>query len=305
MPRLEDTFHNIFDERGCFVGFANELPEVIVTKELLVKNLQVKEAVAYRTEKQGDYRRLLKQPKIHFSYNKEDLFIIDRRVCWDLIRNFDPEIDYRTFLEMLEYFSLYKILEDYLHDYSDTTLTCYIMECVGGNKIITAISHTATVQNLLHDEIIKYVKSKTEIDGHESFFRVGRSINAQPGISPTMLKRFNCVYLRIIKGDTFLEIKEQIGDRRSTGQTTQIRLFKEDGEALVQMLPRKTFHRNLETIDSEILYANLDEIIKTMETKFIRKANASDYRGRGGMSDREWDIMQHTWFCNYFSKVDG
>ena len=53
MPRLEDTFHNIFDERGCFVGFANELPEVIVTKELLVKNLQVKEAVAYRTEKQG------------------------------------------------------------------------------------------------------------------------------------------------------------------------------------------------------------------------------------------------------------
>ena len=245
MPRLEDTFHNIFDERGCFVGFANELPEVIVTKELLVKNLQVKEAVAYRTEKQGEYRRLLKQPKIHFSYNKEDLFIIDRRVCWDLVRNFDPEIDYRTFLEMLEYFSLYKILEDYLHDYSDTTLTCYIMECVGGNKIMTAISHTATVQNLLHDEIIKYVKSKTEIDGHESFFRVGRSINAQPGISPTMLKRFNCVYLRIIKEDMFLEIKEQIGDTTSRDyQRTIVRLFKADEEALVQMLPKITFARN-------------------------------------------------------------
>ena len=120
-----------------------------------------------------------------------------------------------------------------------------------------------------------------------------------------MLKRFNCVYLRIIKGDTFLEIKEQIGDRRSTGQTTQIRLFKEDEGGLVQMLPRKTFQRNLETMDSEILYENLDEIIKTMETKFIRKANAGDYRSRGKMSDREWDIMQYTWFCNSFSKVDG
>lgn len=306
MPRLDDTFHNIFDERGCFVGFANELPNLYGTKELLVKNLQVKEATAYRIEKQGEYRRLLKQPKIHLSYNKEDLFIIDRRVCWDLIRNFDPEIDYRTFLEMLEYFSLYKILEDYLHDYSDTTLTCYVMGCVNGNRIITAISHTATVQNLIHSEIIKYVKSKTEIDGHESFFRVGRSINAEPGISPTMLKRFNCVYLRIIKEDMFLEIKEQIGDTTSRDyQRTIIRLFKADEEALVQMLPKITFARNLESLDSVILYEYLDEIIETMETKFIKKANAGDYRSRGAMSDQEWDIMQYTWFRNYFSKVDG
>ena len=308
MPRLEDTFHDIFDERGCFVGFANELPEVIVTKELLVKNLQVKEAAAYRIEKQGEYRRLLKQPKIHLSYNKEDLFIIDRRVCWDLVRNFDPEIDYRTFLEMLEYFSLYKILEDYLHDYSDTTLTCYIMECVGGNNIITAISHTETVSNIIHNEIVKYVKSKTEIDGHESFFRVGKSVNSQPGVSPTMHKRFNACYLRIIKGDMFLELQEQVGDGYAGGRKprSEIRLFKEDGEGLVQMRPKMTFARNLESLDSIMLYEYLDEIIETMETKFVKKPSANiQYKKRGKMTQAEWDTIQYMWFANSFSKVEG
>ena len=100
MPRLGDTFHNVFGEDGKFVGFADDVP---ATKEVIVKNLQVKEAHAFRVQRYGERRRLVKQPRIHLSYNKENLFIIDRRVCWDLIRNFDPEIRYLRFLEMLEY----------------------------------------------------------------------------------------------------------------------------------------------------------------------------------------------------------
>ena len=313
MPRLEDTLDDVFDRNGIFVGWSQDmfLDEPI---ELLVKNLQVKEAVAYRAEFKSNVRRTVKEPKIHLTYKNTDLYIISRRVCWDLIRNFDPEIDYRTFLEMLEYFSLYKILEDYLHDYADRTLRCWVMETVpvgedeSRRTIITAIQHTETVSNIIHNEIVKYVKSKTEIDGHESFFRVGKSVNSQPGVSPTTHKRFNACYLRIIKGDMFLELQEQVGDGYAGGRKprSEIRLFKEDGEGLVQMKPKMTFVRNLESIDSVVLYKYLDEIIETMEAKFVKKPSANiQYKKRGKMTQAEWDTIQYMWFANSFSKVEG
>ena len=303
MPRLGDTFHNVFGEDGKFVGFADDVP---ATKEVIVKNLQVKEAHAFRVQRYGERRRLVKQPRIHLSYNKENLFIIDRRVCWDLIRNFDPEIRYLRFLEMLEYFSLYKILEDYLLDYHDKTISLWTMQSEQGHTVITAIQRTEMVSNLIHEEIINYVKSKTQIDAHESFFRVGKSVGTAQGVSPTALKRFTDVYLRIVKEDMIFQLKEQVGDGYAGSfPRVELKLFKEVDGGLVQMMPMITFSRNLESVDSEILYRKLNDVISLMTTTFVKKANHHiKFKKKGMMSEKEWNTIQYLWFTNSFSKVE-
>ena len=307
MPRLGDTFHNVFDSNGRFVGFANDVPR---TKELIVKNLQVKEAQAFRVKMYQRpellRRKLVKQPKIHFSYNNENLFIIDRRVCWDLIRNFDPSINYRIFLEMLDYFSLYKILEDYLLDFSDKTISVWTMQSTEGHTVITAIQRTEMVSNLIHEEIINYVKTKTQIDAHESFFKVGKSVGSPKRVSPTALKRFTDVYLRIIKADMIFELQEQVGDGYAGGDTrVRLKLLKEVDDGMVQMMPMITFARNLESVDSEILYGKLDDIINLMNSTFVKKESRHiEFRKKGMMSEKEWNTMQYLWFVNSFSKVE-
>tara|TARA_R100000995_G_scaffold14634_2_gene5730 strand:- start:162 stop:1073 length:912 start_codon:yes stop_codon:yes gene_type:complete len=303
MPRLGSNFHSLFDSDGVFCG----LEGTPSYRELFVKNLKVEDAIAFRSEKRRDkktrkpYYATIKQPQVLLHYKKEVLFIIDRRVLWDLIRNFDPDIDYRTFLEMLEYFSVYKIVEDYLLDYQDKTIGVWTQKA-NGESLIVAVQTTDEIQDIIHDEIIKYVSSKIDVDATESFMKIGKSQRrgSGRGCTHTAPKKHRSQILRIIKGDMILEIKDWL-----TKGHTDIRLFMEHEGYMVQMIKRLTFRKNLSFIPSEILYKKIDNALEVMQHTYRRTGVKTDYRPRARMSDAEWDALQFWWFENYFSKVDG
>ena len=295
MPRLGSNFHSLFDEAGVFVG----LTGVPSYREVLVKHLEVVDAMAYRSERRYNdnrpYYATLKQPQILIKYKQEVFYIVDRRVLWDLIRNFDPEIDYRTFLEMLEYFSVYKIVEDYLLDYADKTLGVWLQQTEGGEKIIVSVQTTDEIQDVIHEEIIRYVGDRIEIDATESFMKVGKS--APTNTTP---KRHRSQILQIIKDDMILEIKDWM-----TRGKVEFRRLKEHEGYMVQMMKRITFKKNLAFIPSDVLYSKINDALEIIQTKYERTIVKTDYRPRGKMEDHEWDAIQYLWFMNYFSKVDG
>ena len=295
MPRLGNYTTDLFDENGRFVGVEG-LP---FFKDIKVSNLVLKDAVAYRTirhrnEKRNSYfYQTVKEPTIVLQHKEEILFIVDRRVLWDLIRNFDPQIGYRHFLEMLEYFSVFQILKDYLHDYADTAIGIWYHKSSSG-KIITAIQLDEAPKETKHEEIIQYLDQHLEYDFTQSFFRVGKTSNYNVGVP----KRHRSLYLQVIKDDMILEIKQVV-----TRGLTFIRVFKELEDGMVQMIPRIQFKKNLEFIDAERLYDKIQQAIDVMQTDFEYRKPAQEIRPRGKMTNDEWDAIQYQWFVNSFSKV--
>lgn len=288
----------LFNDNGQFIG-CKGVPEY---QDLIVNKLAVKDAVAYRLEKRYDnagkyYNVYLKQPKVRLTYGKKNLYIIERKVVWDLIRNFDPQLDYTTFLEMLDYFSLYKILEDYIREYSDMTLGIWVGKA-NKHAVIMAVQRTETIQNLLHEEVIGYTKKRLTIDSTESFFKIGRGSNYNAAIP----KRCRDVYLRIIKGDKILEIKEQIGksvQHRNKHRTT-IRLYLETFYGMVQMTPAKYFRKNLEFIESDKLYEVIDSCLKLMDEDWYQTKDYS-HKNKSSVTETQYDELQYLWFVNSFS----
>tara|TARA_R100000152_G_C6780545_1_gene213455 strand:+ start:834 stop:1649 length:816 start_codon:yes stop_codon:yes gene_type:complete len=271
--------------------------------------MEIQEAQAFRYEYRRDeehnkrYSILLKQPIIIISYKKETLTIIDRRVLWDLIRNFDPEIDYRTFLEMLDYFSVYKIVEDYLLDYNDRTLGVWVQKSNSKESVIVGVQHTTEIQDLAHEEIVRYFKGKIRVDSWESFIKIGKSVKVSAGTTP---RKHRSSVLRIIHDDMFVEITDKLTKKgRHKPNKVEIRLFKEVDDGLVQMRPLKRFVRNLTNLQRDILYANLDAVITDMTSEYRRITSNVRYKKRGKMTDQEWDKIQHLWFLNSFRKVEG
>tara|TARA_Y100000361_G_scaffold149234_1_gene163214 strand:+ start:1019 stop:1939 length:921 start_codon:yes stop_codon:yes gene_type:complete len=302
---------SLFDACGVFVGHHG----IPIHQDIFVKKLRVIDAVAYRVEKRYDdkgkpYTVYLKQPKVHLKYGVKDFYIVDRRVVWDLLRNFDPYLDYRTFLEMLDYFSLHKILEDYIKDYSDKTLGIWLGSA-GHRKakprIIMAVQTTESTENLLHGEIIAHVKERLEIDSTESFFKIGKTLKrvADANISATAIPKVcRDVYLRIIKGDKILEIKEQVGndfDRKYKHSAASLKVFLETFDGMVQMKPATYFQKNLEFIESEKLYEAIDSALKLMDEEW-EQVKDYEYRSKGSMTEMQYDEVQYLWFANSFSQ---
>ena len=306
---------SLFDACGVFVGHHGTPKH----QDIFVKKLRVIDAVAYRVEKRYDdkgkpYTVYLKQPKVHLRYGthnaKRDFYIVDRRVVWDLLRNFDPYLDYRTFLEMLDYFSLYKILEDYLKDYSDKTLGVWLGSA-GHRKakprIIMAVQTTESTESLLHEEIISHVKERLEIDSTESFFKIGKTLKrASPHhVSATAIPKVcRDVYLRIVKGDKILEVKEQVGkdfDRKYKQSATTVKVFLETFDGMVQMKPATYFKKNLEFIESEKLYEVIDSALKLMDEEW-EQVRDYEFRSKQSMTEMQYDEVQYLWFVNSFSQ---
>ena len=206
---------------------------------------------------------------------------------------------------MLDYFSVYKIVEDYLLEYSDKTLGVWVQKSKSKDNVIVGVQHTTEIQDLAHDEIVRYFKSKIKVDSYESFIEIGKSVRVSAG---TMPRKHRSSVLRIIHDDMFVEIKDRI---TSTNRNTErpnkveIRLFKEVDDGLVQMRPLKRFVRNLTNLQRDILYANLDAVITDMTSEYRRITSNIKYRKRGKMLQDEWDKIQHLWFLNSFRKVEG
>lgn len=301
----------VLDEDGKPYGLKGS-PRYV---EVEVQDIVIKEAVAFRPQRyiseQGKpYYNYKKQPYVHLEIKKRksggrvQFYIMDRKVVWDLIRCFDPKINFRLFLQIIEEFSLYKILDDFFHDYNDETIGLYFQNSRSRNNT-TSLNHVVVgveprvginAEDLGFHETDEYIMTKLNLcKAHhkECFMKLNKR------------RRRKTAVVRYKKAPYTIEISAVCGkpyDRSALQGNTQMRLFIDSDMGKAQVIPAVHWRKQLEFVESEKFYPEIDNAIEIITSKVFTTLPGKDFpvQWTHEMTVKEWDSIQHQHFLNYF-----
>lgn len=247
--------------------------------ELPIIKIKVNEASSYTYMGRGRY---VKQPKIEFVYNGESYFIIDRNVCYKLIKQFEPNITWTEWNQIQDFeLSLFGILEDYFKEYSHYILTCWYEKDNGSNIIYGFESEDASfgsmrLSNAKSSIMYMAIESLADWDLHTTKNRI-----------------------TISNGKKVIEIQE-------TENSVIVRARFMVGSGFVQTMPAIKIMGIIETIQWKILYDNIMKVKDSLENidkkdeAFKCFKNIKIIKNTSNMKAKEKDDLEYQWFLNSF-----
>jgi len=246
----------------------NKLIEVPISKIKLV------EASSFTYVGQGRY---LKQPKIEITYNGKSYFILDRKVCYNLIRQFEPNITWSEWVEIQNFeLSLFRILDDYFKEYNNYIIKIWVENY---NNI-----------NVIYD-----------FETEDVSFGIMRLNNLKASIMYMSIEALKDWELHVVsdkisitKGDNTIEIQEY-----EKFVIIRARKYVENG--FVQTMPAIKILGIIETIQWYIVYESIMEAKDSLEkADKMQTRNIGSIKNTANMKTKEKDDIEHEWFLNSF-----
>ena len=302
--------------------------------EIEVQDLVIKEAIAFRAERDyaedgSYYYNYKKQPYVHLQVrkptygNRRQLYITDRKVVWDLIRSFDPEITYFDFLRLLDEFSLHQMLEDFFHDYNGETIGVYFQHSRSKDNtsalkyVVVGVERRTGInaEDLGFQEVEEYIMSKVNLSKahHRECFMevlpkahrnrkkavVRYKIPSQQGLLHAGQYTLEII---LVCGTPYDTTKRGPNHSSLVQGNTQMRLFLDSQRGRVQVMPVVHWAKQLEFVESEKLYSQIDKAIEIITGKVFRVLPGKNFADKWtlSMTPNEWDSIQYQNFLNYF-----
>lgn len=244
--------------------------------EVPISKINLIEASSFTYVGKGRY---LKQPKIEITYNDKSYFILDRKVCYGLIKQFEPNITWSEWVDIQNYEkSLFKILDDYFNEYNTYIIKMWVEK---------------------YDDIQIIYDFETE----DPSFGMLRLNNMKASIMYMSIEALKDWELHVVsdkisitKGDNTIEIQEY-----EKFVIIRARKYVENG--FVQTMPATKIMGIIETIQWYIVYETIIEAKDSLEKADNMESRfwVHDFiKNTANMRTKEKDDIEHEWFLNSF-----
>jgi len=248
--------------------------------EIPVDKIKLQEASSFTYAGKGRY---LKQPKVELIYNGESYFILDRKVCYNLIKQFEPNITWTEWVDIQNFeLSLYKILDDYFKEYSNYIIKIWVEK---------------------YNDNGNYLQIIYDFETEDPSFGILRLNNIKASVMYMSIEALKDWVLHTVsdkitisKGDNKIEIQEY-----EKFVIIRARKYVENG--FVQTMPATKIMGIIETMQWYIVYETIIEAKESLEKADNMESRfwVHDFiKNTANMKTKEKDDIEHEWFLNSF-----